>query len=47
MDSSAKDSGRLLGDIMGWSLLPPLGPFQIIPVSFQWQHAVPYRDLLL
>ena len=32
---------------MVWCLLPPLGPSQILPVSFWWQHPVPYRDLLL
>ena len=46
MDSS-EDSGRLVGHIMGWRLLPPFGPSLILPVSFQWQHYVPYGDLLL
>ena len=31
--SSAKDSGRLAGHIMGWCLLPPFGPSQILLVS--------------
>ena len=42
-----KDSGRLVGHIMGWRLLLPFGPSQILPVSFQQQHPVPYQDLLL
>ena len=47
MDSSEKDSGRLVGYIMGWRLLPPFGPSLILPVSFQRQHHVLYRDFLL
>ena len=34
MGSSEKDSGWLVGYIIGWHLLPPFGPFQILPVSF-------------
>ena len=47
MDSSEKDSGRLVGHIMDWHLLPPFGPSQILLISFRWQHRVPYGDLLL
>ena len=47
MDSHVKDSGRLVGHIMCWWLLPPFGPSQILPVSFQQQHHLPYQDLLL
>ena len=46
MDSSEKDSGRLIGH-MDWHLLPPFGPSRILPVSFWWQHLVSYQDLLL
>ena len=35
MDSSLRVSGRLTGHIMDWSLLSPLGPSHILPVSFQ------------
>ena len=34
MDSSVRVSGRLAGHIMGWHLLLPFGPSQILPVSF-------------
>ena len=47
MDSSAKDSGRLIRHLMGWHLLPAFGPSQILPVSFQWQHLICYQDLQL
>ena len=47
MDSSVKDSGRLVGRIVGWHLLPFFGPSWILPVSFQWQHHVLYPDLML
>ena len=47
MDSHVKDSGRLVGHTVGWCLLPPFGPSQILPVSFQQQHHLPYQDLLL
>ena len=46
MDSSEKDSGRLVGH-MDWHLLPPSGLSRILLVSFRWQHHVPYQDLLL
>ena len=39
MDSSAKDSGRLVGC--------PFGPSQILLVSFCWQRRVLYWDILL
>ena len=32
---------------MGWCLLPPFGPSQILLVRFWQQHKVPYWDLLL
>ena len=32
--SSEEESGRLAGHIMGWRLLPPLGPSRILPVRF-------------
>ena len=44
MDSSGKASGRLAGHT-DWSLLPLFGPALIL--SFQQQHHVPYRNLLL
>ena len=47
MVSSAMVSGRLTGHIMGWRLLPPFGPSQILPGSFHQLHHVPYQDLLL
>ena len=47
MVSSVSVSKRLAGYMVGWRLLPPFGPSQIILVSFWWQHHVPYRDLLL
>ena len=34
MDTGAKGSGRLVGHIMGWCLLPPSSPSCILPVSF-------------
>ena len=45
MDSSKKDSGWLVGYIMGWRLLHPSGPSQIL--RFQRRHHVPYMDPLL
>ena len=36
MDSNAKDSGRLARHIMGWHLLPPFGPSQIIPAGSRY-----------
>ena len=34
MDTGAKDSGRLVGHIIGWCLLPPSSFSCILPVSF-------------
>ena len=45
-DSNAKDSGSLVGHIMGWCLLF-FSPLWIFPGFFLWQHHVPHRDLLL
>ena len=47
MDSSMKDSGRLVGHIMGWHLLPAFGLSRILLVSFQRQHHFAFQDLLL
>ena len=44
MDSSMKDSGRLVRHIMGWCLLSPSGPSGILPVSFLRQHQAPYQE---
>ena len=41
MVSSMRGSGKLMGH-MGWHLLAPFGPSQILLVSFRWQHRVPY-----
>lgn len=47
VDSIMRASWRLAGHIMGLHFLPPCGPSQILSVSFQQQHHVPYGDLLL
>ena len=36
MDSSLRVPGSLAGPIIGWCLLPPFGPYQILPVSFPY-----------
>ena len=43
MDSGMTVSGKL-AHIIGWHLLPPLGPSQILLISFLGQHPVPYQD---
>ena len=47
MDSSVRVSGRWAGHSTGWHRLLPCGPSRILPVSFQWQHHIPYWNLLL
>ena len=47
INSSVRLSGRLARHFMGWCLLPPFGPSQILLVRFWQQHKVPYWDLLL
>ena len=44
MGSSAKDSGRLVRQYVGWCLLPPFGLSQILLVSFWQQHHIPYHS---
>ena len=46
MDSSEKDSGRLVGH-MDWRLLSPFDLSQIILVGGSLLVPVPYQDLLL
>ena len=41
MDSSEKDSGRLVGH-KDWYLFPSFGPSLILPVTFLWQQHILY-----